>query len=314
MLSWRWSEWIILIADGLVILILFALKEETLSPRLLIYRAHYFRKLTGDNRFQAAAEVGGESTFAILQRNFKRPFLLCLEPIVLFFTLYLCVIYIVLFTFLDGYVSPFPAPFHLNHLTPSSYTFIFADVYGTNSGLTFTIFVAMFLGISSALVLVPIVYAQTKRQLALAGDDGTGTMLNRESRLLFAMYGAPFISIGLFWMAWTDYASISIWSPIVASAVIGFGIISVFLSAYMYIIDAYEVYAASALTFVALVRYLAAGGMTVVGVPMYRNLGTHWTLTVMGCISLLALPIPYAFHRWGAGVRARSKYAVSKGG
>lgn len=57
--------------------------------------------------------------------------------------------------------------------------------------------------------------------------------------------------------------SISIWSPLMASVVIGFGIICVFMSAYMYVIDSYEVYAASALTFVALVRYLAAGGMYV---------------------------------------------------
>lgn len=66
---------------------------------------------------------------------------------------------------------------------------------------------------------------------------------------------------------------------------IGFGIVCIFMSAYMYVIDSYEALAASALTFVALVRYLAAGGMTVVGVPMYKNLGTHYTLTVLGCIS-----------------------------
>jgi hypothetical protein len=33
----------------------------------------------------------------------------------------------------------------------------------------------------------------------------------------------------------------------------------------MYTIDSYGQYAASALTFIALVRYLAAGGMTVAG-------------------------------------------------
>lgn len=43
----------------------------------------------------------------------------------------------------------------------------------------------------------------------------------------------------------------------------------------MYIIDSYEEYAVSASTFVALIRYIAAGGMTVVAVPMYENLGTH---------------------------------------
>jgi hypothetical protein len=82
------------------------------------------------------------------------------------------------------------------------------------------------------------------------------------------------------------------------------------MSAYMYIIDSYETYAASALTLVALVRYLAAGGMTVVGIPMYRNLGTHWTLTLLGCISILALPIPYVLYQFGPSLRKRSKWAV----
>jgi hypothetical protein len=82
------------------------------------------------------------------------------------------------------------------------------------------------------------------------------------------------------------------------------------MSAYMYIIDSYEAYAASALTFVALVRYVAAGGMTVVGIPMYRNLGTHWTLTLLGIISVIALPIPYALYIFGPSLRKRSKWAV----
>jgi len=225
--------------------------------------------------------------------SFSRPFILSLEPIVLLMTLYLCVIYIVLFTFLDGY------------------TYIFAEVYDTNAGLTFTIFTAMFVGVLFALVLVPVVYLRTKNQLERDGDDGMGSKLNRESRLLFAMYGAPTIPVGLFWMAWTDYRSISIWSPILASSMIGFGIISIFLSAYLYLTDAYEMYAASALTFVAVVRYLAAGGMTVVGVPMYKNLGTHYTLTILACISAVMVPIPYALFKWGPKVRSKSKYATS---
>jgi len=109
-------------------------------------------------------------------------------------------------------------------------------VYDVNEGITYVIFVGIFLGIASALALVPLVYHITKKQLARDGDSGSGEKLNQESRLLFAMIGAPFLPIGLFWLAWTDYASISIWSPILATVMIGFSIINVFLSAYMYII------------------------------------------------------------------------------
>jgi hypothetical protein len=98
-----------------------------------------------------------------------------------------------------------------------------------------------------------------------------------------------------------------------ASVLLGYGIICIFISAYMYIIDAYESYAASALTFVTLIRYMAAGGMTIVGVPMYNNLGTHYTLTLLGCISLLMTPVPYVFYKYGHIIRQRSENAVSWG-
>jgi hypothetical protein len=80
----------------------------------------------------------------------------------------------------------------------------------------------------------------------------------------------------------------------------------------MYLIDSYEMYAASALTFVTVTRYLVAGGMTVVGVPFYSNVGVHWTLTIMACISLLMTPVPYLLFVYGPKVRKWSKYAVSR--
>lgn len=291
-LSWRWADWIILITTGLVLFLVLALKEETLAPRILTRKAQYFRLLTNDPRFKSQSELGSATLPQVLLKNFSRPFILALEPIVLAFTLYLSVIYIVLFTFLDGYA------------------FIFERTYDINPGLSNIIFVGLFIGILLQLLAVPFVVRSTYAQLARDGDLGTGTKLDRESRLLFALYSAPLVPIGLFWMAWTDYPSISIWSPILASVMIGAGIISVFISAYMYIIDAYEVNAASALTFVALVRYLAAGGMTVVGVPMYENLGTHYTLTVLACISAAAVPIPYVLRRFGPAIRERSRYAI----
>lgn len=45
------------------------------------------------------------------------------------------------------------------------------------------------------------------------------------------------------------------------------------------VIEVYRSYAASALSFNAFSRYMLAAGMTVVGVPFYRNVGVHFTLT-----------------------------------
>lgn len=96
-----------------------------------------------------------------------------------------------------------------------------------------------------------------------------------------------------------------------ASALFGYGLICIFMTGYMYIIDAYEIYAASALTFMTFTRYVAAGGMTVVGIPFYRNIGTHWTLTILACITTLLMPVPFVLFKWGHRIRERSKYAVA---
>lgn len=79
----------------------------------------------------------------------------------------------------------------------------------------------------------------------------------------------------------------------------------------MYVIDVYDIYAASALSFMTVSRYYVAGGMTVAGIPFYRNVGVHYTLTILACISSLMTLVPYIFYRYGPNIRGRSKYATN---
>lgn len=65
----------------------------------------------------------------------------------------------------------------------------------------------------------------------------------------------------------------------------------------MYIIDSYDIHAASALGF-----------MTVAGFPFYRNLGVHYTLTILGCTSALMTAVLYTFYRFGPVIRSWSRY------
>lgn len=51
--------------------------------------------------------------------------------------------------------------------------------------------------------------------------------------------------------------------------------------------------------------------MVIVSVPMYENLGVHWTLTLLGGIATLLAPVPYFFKYYGAAARKRSKEATS---
>ena len=110
------------------------------------------------------------------------------------------------------------------------------------------------------LCLIPIrpLYNGFKRKLAAAEERGLGKV-EPEERLWFAMVGAPFMTIGIFWMGWSSWSNVSYWSPAVASALFGFGMLGVFISCYQYLIDSFELFAASALVGTTVTRYCVAG-------------------------------------------------------
>ncbi len=49
---------------------------------------------------------------------------------------------------------------------------------------------------------------------------------------------------------------------------------------------------------------------------MYSNLGVHWALTLLGCLSVLMVPVPYVFYIFGYKLRAASRtaFGASKDG
>lgn len=77
-----------------------------------------------------------------------------------------------------------------------------------------------------------------------------------EGRLVPAMIGSVFLPVGLFWFAWTTYPSVHWAASVVGSAFFGFGQVLLFISLINYVVDAYTVYAASALAANAILRGL----------------------------------------------------------
>ncbi|RKK63884.1 putative efflux pump kojT, partial [Fusarium oxysporum] len=280
--TWRWAEWIILIASGVVLVIFIFCMPETYGPMLLQWRAKHLRATTGDIRFVSEHEIDDASILSRLKLSMTRPFRMLREPTIMAMSLYLTVVYVVMFMFLAGW------------------PYIFEHPYRLNQGLASIIFVAMLIGTQLNYIVVYVVWKLTENSLA---RPGSGRKADPEIRLYYSIPGAIMFPVSLFWMGWTARESISIWSPIFASGLFGFAVTGIFISAYMYIIDAYEVFAASALTFLSLVRYTVAGGMTVVGIPFYRNMGTNYTLTILGCLAALLVPIPFVFYYHGHRIR-----------
>lgn len=75
-------------------------------------------------------------------------------------------------------------------------------------------------------------------------------------------------------------------------------------------IDAYEKGAASAFAMLVMPRYLASGGITVAGGPIYSSIGVHYTLSILGAISAVMAFVPYVFYFYGHHIRRVSPHAV----
>ncbi|EXA41372.1 hypothetical protein FOVG_09864 [Fusarium oxysporum f. sp. pisi HDV247] len=289
-LGWRWLEWLMLILGGAVLAIVLLFQPETYGNLILSWKASVLRKETGDERYRSPLEMKRESLGQRLKISMYRPFAMFYsELIIILVSLYLTVIYIVLFTFLEGYA------------------YIFGETYGISEGLTSLCWAGMLVGIVLVGFIVPVIYSLTAK--AQSRDNSTG--FAPEMRLWYTMLGgAPAVPISLFWMGWTSNPAISIWSPLIASVLFGFGITTIFIVSYMYLIDSYDTYSASALGFLVFTRYVVAGGVTVAGSPIYRSLGVQHTLTILGSISGVLALVPYALYFYGPRIRKSSKYAV----
>lgn len=298
-LSWRWTEWTTLITSTFFLLFLFLFQPETYAPILLKWKARHLRLLSGDNRYMAEIEVDSHRKFRKRMTSaLKRPFLMTYQELtIILWTAYLAIIFFMLFGFMNGY------------------TYIFQQTYNLSQGITGLLFTGMAVGIVlGSVTLTPLVHHWAKQELRMLHEKTPDKeiRLPPEFFLWYAMIGAPSIPISFFWMGWTCFPNISIWSPLSASVLFGFGMFAVFMSTNMYLVNTYEAYAASALTMVTLVRFVGSGGMIVIAIPMYKNLGPHWALTLIGLISVIFTLVPYLFFRYGPWVRSQSKFANHK--
>jgi hypothetical protein len=278
------------IALGLIALCM----PETYSPILLHWKAKQLRRLTGDHRYRAPLEFKRVSFLRRLAHAIYRPFLLlATEPIIMIFAVYLSAVFIILYTFIAGYM------------------FIYEKVHKFTLTQTSLAFLGILVGVFLAALSVPLAMKLVRKDIGRGRSKGRDC-LGPEISLYMSIFGAPAIPVALFWMGWTVRPSISVWCPIGSSVPLGYGVLCVFVSSYQYVAEAFEYHAASALAAVQTLRLVTSGVMVYVSEPMYRQLGIAWTLTLLGAIATVFLPVPYILYRWGPIVRRWSRHAQSE--
>ena len=289
--SWRWLFWVLTIFAGLCTLILAVTLPETYAPILLKKRAQALRKSTGDERYYSAIERENLHWAKRLENILGRPFIMLFrEPMLFAVTLYMSFIY--------GCV----------YLLFAAYPIVFTQGHHMNAGASGLMFLPLFLGGVAGVIIYLLVFNPMYMKLVVQFSPRP---VPPEYRLDIALIAAPLYAISFFWFGWTSYPSISYFAPAFSGALSGFSIVLLFLALFNYIIDAYLMYAASALAISTVVRSAFGAGFPLFATQMYESLNPRIASTVLGAIAMLMVPIPFVLKRYGAIVRRKSKYAPS---
>ncbi|KAL4740165.1 major facilitator superfamily domain-containing protein [Aspergillus similis] len=288
-LGWRWTEYLagILGAAAFVLDLFFV--HETYPPIVLIKKAEELRRRTKNWGIHAKQEEVEIDLGELIVKNFSRPVrILFSEPVLLLLSIYMAFLYGLLYLFM------------------TAYPIVFQRIHGFNKGVGglpyFGLIMGEFLGGLFIIAMQP----WYNRKLSANGDIPIP-----EWRLPPAIIGGMAFAAGLFWFGWTGYTGNIHWIvPTVSGILTGFGLLCIFLQCLNYIIDAYLVFAASALAANSILRSIAGAGFPLFAPYMFNAIGVNWTGTLLGCVATILMPIPLLFYLYGHRIRSKSRFAA----
>lgn len=198
-LGWRWTQWINLIMAGLMGSIGFFVVPETYAPVLLQRKAKKLRYQTRNWAIHAPADEKEVNLKEIAEKYLLRPFkMLALEPILVLITLYMSLIYGIIY----GFFEAFPVSFQ--------------EERDYNLGVGALPFLSVLVGVLLGCgFIATVTKTRFQRKMKEHGH------VVPEERLIPMIIGGPLLAGGMFWFAWTSSPNITPWPQIVSCAPIG---------------------------------------------------------------------------------------------
>ncbi|KAI1078987.1 bicyclomycin resistance protein [Whalleya microplaca] len=289
--GWRWAFWLLAIAGGVLLICMLLFLKESYAPVILARKTTRLQKQTGNDMLRSKLDAG-LSPQDYFKRGIIRPFkMLAFSPIVVIMALYMAVAY--------GYL----------YLLFTSMTEIFEQYYGFTTSTVGLAFIGLGVGSLAGVILFSLTSDRYVRRKAAEVDaaaeaaEGTKGGMKPEYRLPALPVAAILIPAGLFMYGWTAEKQVHWIAPIIGTALVGVGNIIIFMSIQMYLVDAFSIYAASAIASNTVVRSIAGAVLPIAGLKMYARLGVGWGNSLLGFIALLLAPAAILLIKYGEGLR-----------
>lgn len=129
-----------------------------------------------------------------------------------------------------------------------------------------------------------------------------------EARLYTSIPGSLLFAAGLFWYGWASMPDVHWIVPTIGITVTGLGIYSIYMAVINYLTDAYERYAASALSAASLGRNSFGAFLPLASPQLFSNLGYGWAGTLLGFIGIALSAVPVVLVLKGPSIRRRSPF------
>ena len=260
--------------------------DECHPPTLLVHKARRLRFMTGNWALHARHEEWDVTLKELGNKYMVRPFQLLFTPICFLMALYASFVYGIFYLSL----AAFPVEFQENrgwNLVVGNLPFL---------GLLTGIMIGSVLNVSNQHYYLPKFRANRNRPVP-------------EARLPPMMVGSVFFAGGLFIFGWTSPNNIFWIGTVIGLGCMGVGFFTIFQAALNYMVDSFEVYAASAIAANTFLRSMFAGSFPLFATYMFRDMGVDWAASTLGFVAIALLPIPYLFFFFGPRIRARGKWS-----
>ncbi|CZT48564.1 related to synaptic vesicle transporter SVOP and related transporters (major facilitator superfamily) [Rhynchosporium secalis] len=286
--SWHWMFYATSVLSAAIQVAGIFWLPETYGPTILRRRAKKLRNSTQNHRIRTPYDK--ESRWDGFRHAMIRPFkLLFTQPIIWLLALFIAY------------------SFGLMYLALSTYFAVWIDIYKDRPDIAGLNYVSLGLGFACATQvcasLNDTIYSRLKRS-----NNGLG---KPEFRIPLLVPGVLLVPIGFFWYGWSIQARLHWIMPNVGAFIFSLGITTEMQCTTSYIIDAYSIYAASAIAATTVLRAIAAFAFPLFAPYMYKSLDYGWANSILALAAIvLGWPAVWLFWVFGEFLRQRSPYTA----
>jgi MFS family permease len=129
-----------------------------------------------------------------------------------------------------------------------------------------------------------------------------------ECRIPPMILGSCLVPLGILSFGWAVQYRLHWIAPIIFSGLVGYGYVSIAISAWIYLVDAFGIYSASATAGTVLLRNAGAACLPLAGPSLVGKIDWGWGLSVLAMVGFLIVPISIVLMYTGTRLRSSKSH------